>query len=110
MFQHPNARLIPKGRVAPVSRMGSGVGVADAARRMGVSRRSASKWLRRSRAGEPMSDRSSRPRRLAGITPPSVEEAAAAARRELMPAPLGLAAATGVPACTCARIVARCVC
>ena len=107
MSQHPNAKLTPKGRETLVSRIESGVGVGDAARQMGVSRQTASKWLRRSRAGEPMSDRSSRPRRLARITPPLVEEAVAAARRELMLAPLGLAAATGVPARTCARIVAR---
>lgn len=107
MSQHPNAKLTPKGRETLVSRIESGVGVADAARQMGVSRQTASKWLRRSRAGEPMSDRSSRPRRLARLTPPDAEERVAAARRELMLAPLGLAAATGVPARTCARIVAR---
>lgn len=54
-----------------------------------------------------MSDRNGRPRRLARSTPREVEERVAAARRELMVAPLGLAAATGVPARTCARIAAR---
>lgn len=107
MEQHPNARLTPRGREILVSRIESGVPVADAARQMGVSRQTASKWLRRSRSGEPMSDRSSRPRRFARSTPREAEERVAAARRELMLAPLGLAAATGVPARTCARIVAR---
>ena len=107
MEQHPNARLTPRGRETLVSRIESGLGVAEAARQMGVSRQTASKWLRRSRSGEPMSDRSSRPRRLARSTPREAEERVAAARRELMLAPLGLAAATGVPARTCARIVAR---
>lgn len=107
MEQHPNARLTPRGRETLVSRIESGLGVAEAARQMGVSRQTASKWLRRSRSGEPMSDRSGRPRRIARSTPREAEERVAAARRELMPAPLALAAATGVPARTCARIVAR---
>ncbi len=107
MEQHPNARLTPRGRETLVSRVESGLGVAEAARQMGVSRQTASKWLRRSRSGEGLADRSSRPRRLARLTPPEAEERVAAARRELMLSPLGLAAATGVPARTCARIVAR---
>ena len=73
MEQHPNARLAPRGRETLVSRIESGLGVAEAARQMGVSRQTASKWLRRSRSGEPMSDRSSRPRRLARSTPREVE-------------------------------------
>ena len=107
MEQHPNAKLTPKGRETLVSRMESGIGVAEAARQMGVSRQTAGKWLRRSRSGEGLCDRGSRPRRLARLTPPEVEERVAAARRELLLAPLGLAAVTGVPARTCARIVAR---
>ena len=107
MEQHPNAKLTPRGRETLVSRMESGLGVAEAARQMGVSRQTAGKWLRRSRSGEGLSDRSSRPRRLARLTPAEVEERVAAARRELLLAPLGLAAVTGVPARTCARIVAR---
>ena len=73
---------------------------------MGVSRQTADKWLGRSRSGEGLGDRSCRPRRLARSTLREAEERVAAARRELMLAPLGLAAATGVPARTCARIVA----
>lgn len=53
MEQHPNARLTPRGRETLVSRIESGLGVAEAARQMGVSRQTASKWLRRSRSGEP---------------------------------------------------------
>ena len=107
MEQHPNARLTPRGRETLVSRIESGLGVAEAARQMGVSRQTASKWLRRSRSGEPMSDRSSRPIRLARSTPREVEDRVCEARSPMLLAPLGLAAATGVPARTCARIVAR---
>ena len=74
---------------------------------MGVSRQTASKWLRRGRSGEGLSDRSSRPRRLARSTPREVEDRVCEARSSMLLAPLGLAAATGVPARTCARIVAR---
>lgn len=70
MPQHPNAKLTPKGRETLVSRIGSGLGVAEAARQMGVSRQTASKWLARARRGEGLADRSSRPRRLARLTPP----------------------------------------
>ena len=107
MSQHPNARLTPRGRETLVSRVESGAGVADAARQMGVSRQTASKWLARARRCEPMSDRSSRPRRLARLTPPETEKRVLDARRSMLLAPLALAAETGVPARTCARIVAR---
>lgn len=107
MSQHPNARLTPKGRETLVSRIESGDGVAETARQMGVSRQTASKWLARARRGEPMSDRTSRPRRLARLTPPEVEERVCEARSSMLLSPIALAAETGVPARTCARIVAR---
>lgn len=107
MSQHPNARLTPRGRETLVSRIEAGAGVAEAARQMGVSRQTASKWLARARRGEPMSDRSCRPRRLARLTPPDAEARVREARSSMLLAPLALAASTGVPARTCARIVAR---
>lgn len=107
MSQHPNARLTPRGRETLVSRVAGGERVSDVARQMGVSRQTASKWLARARRGEPMSDRSSRPRRLARLTPPDAERHALEARRSMPLAPPALAAETGVPARTCARIVAR---
>ena len=77
------------------SRVAGGERVSAVARQMGVSRQTASKWLSRARRGEPLSDRSSRPRRLAGSTPPEVEEAVCEARSSMLPSPLALAAATG---------------
>lgn len=107
MFQHPNSRLTPRGRRRLVERVRAGESVAAAAREAGVSRQTAHKWLARAAAGEPLSDRRSRPRTLARLTPPDVEARVVEARREMMLAPLALAAETGVPARTCARIVAR---
>lgn len=74
---------------------------------MGVSRQTACKRLRRSRDGEGLEGNSSRPRRLARLTPPDVEERVVKVRSSMLLAPLALAAETGVPARTCARIVAR---
>ncbi len=107
MSQHPNARLTPRGRETLVARVEAGERVSEVARQMGVSRQSASKWVGRARRGEPMSDRPSRPRRLARLTPPDVEDRVAEARESMLPAPPALAAATGVPARTSPRIVAR---
>ncbi len=107
MSQHPNARLTPRGRELLCSRVAAGARVSEAARQAGVSRQTASKWLARARRGEPMSDRPSRPRRLARSTPPETEARVLEARSSMLLAPLALAAATGVPARTCARIVAR---
>lgn len=107
MAQHPNARLTPRGRETLVSRVKSGAAVAEAARQMGVSRQTASKWLARAARGESMSDRPCRPRRLARSTPPEAERRVVEARSSMLLAPLALAAETGVPARTCARIVAR---
>ena len=107
MSQHPNARLTPRGRELLASRVAGGERVSAVARQMGVSRQTAGKWLSRARRGEPLSDRPSRPRRLARSTPPEVEEAVCEARSSMLLPPLALAAVTGVPARTCARLVAR---
>lgn len=107
MSQHPNARLTPRGRALLCERVGGGMRIADAAAMAGVSRQTAHKWLARARRGEPMTDRGCRPRRLARLTPPETEARVAEARTRLLLAPLALSAETGVPARTCARIVAR---
>lgn len=107
MFQHSNSRLTPRGRQRLVERVRAGASVSAAAREAGVSRQTAHKWIARAEAGEPLSDRRSRPSRLARLTPPDVEAGVVEARRARLLAPLALAAETGVPARTCARIVAR---
>lgn len=68
------------------------------AHQMGVSGQTTSKRFARPRRGEPLSDRPSRPRRLARSTPPEVEEAVCEARSSMLLSPLALAAVTGVPA------------
>lgn len=107
MSQHPNARLTPWGRQRLVERIEAGEAVGVAARQMGVSRQTASKRVARARRGEPLSDRPSRPARLGRLTAPEDEARVVEARTSLLLAPHALSAVTGVPARTCARIVAR---
>lgn len=107
MSQHPNARLTPWGRQRLVERIEAGEAVGEAARQMGASRQTASKWVARARRGEPLSDRPSRPARLGRLTAPEDEARVVEARTSLLLAPHALSAVTGVPARTCARIVAR---
>lgn len=107
MSQHPNARLTPWGRQRLVERIEAGEAVGVAARQMGVSRQTAGKWVARARRGEPLSDRPSRPARLGRLTAPEDEARVVEARTSLPLAPHALSAVTGVPARTCARIVAR---
>lgn len=88
-----------------VTRVLGGERVSDVARQMDVSRQTASKWMTRRRRGEPVGDRSSRPRRLTRLTAPANRDRVLEARSGRLLAPLALAAETGVPARTCARIV-----
>ena len=81
MFQHSNSRLTPRGRQRLVERVRAGESVSAVAREAGVSRQTAHKWIARAEAGEPLSDRRSRPSRLARLTPPDVEARVVGARR-----------------------------
>lgn len=51
-----------------------GARISPLARRFGISRKTAYKWLGRDRAGEPLSDRSRKPAVSPGRTPAEVEE------------------------------------
>jgi transposase InsO family protein len=67
-MSHPNARLTAHGRLLLCRRIeGEGWRVREAASAAGISRQTASKWLRRWRAEGRggLADRSSRPRRIA---------------------------------------------
>lgn len=67
-----------------VSRVEADAGVSEAARQMGVSRQAASKWLAHARRGKPTSDKSSRPHRLARLTPPDAEARAREAHSSML--------------------------
>jgi transposase InsO family protein len=65
---HKNARSCPASRALLVSRYASGMRMRDAAAAIGVSERRGWEWLRRGRAGEPLTDRSSAPHRRGGMS------------------------------------------
>ena len=110
MYQHPNARLTPLGRRTLWERVESGEGVSSVARDMGVSRRTASKWVGRARRGEGLGDRASRPRRSPTRVPDDERAAVVARRLEPGCSALALSAVTGIPTRTCGRIVAQAGC
>lgn len=97
---HANAVLTVRQRRRLVGLVGSGTSVAAAARVVGCSRQTASKWVNRDRRGEPLTDRSSRPSRSPGRTSSRLESAILAERERLQAGPhvigwaLGLAAST----------------
>ena len=57
------------------------VNLSELARRFGISRKTAYKWLARAKAGQPLSDRSRRPRASPTRTDASLEQAVIALRR-----------------------------
>lgn len=70
MKVHANARLTPYARRLLVDRIcQKGEPVAAVAATLGISERTAYKWLRRDRDGESLADRSSRPHRQPSRTP-----------------------------------------
>jgi len=71
---HGNARLLPRQRALLCERVRlEGWTVSDSAESFGVSERTAYRWLARFDAGEPMTDRSSAPRRHPNKTAPEAE-------------------------------------
>ncbi len=84
MNSHRNARLTVQGRLSLVRRViEEGQSPTDAARSLGISRRTAHKWLKRYREeGEAgLRNRSSRPLHSPRATDPAVGEAAVKLRR-----------------------------
>jgi transposase len=76
MKLHGNARLTPHGRALMCRRVRHlGWAPRAAAEAAGCSERTCYRWLARSDAGEPLTDRSSAPRSVPGRTAPEVETA-----------------------------------
>jgi transposase InsO family protein len=83
MNLHKNARLSPHSRALLVQRIQNGLSPAEAARAVGVSARTAYKWLKRFRQEgiEGLRDRSSRPPRSPHATPADLRTQALELRR-----------------------------
>ena len=87
MNLHANATTCPNSRELLARRVvNEGWSYARAAEAAGVSTRTVAKWVARHRAGEPMSDRSSAPRRVPARTPKQAIEAIETLRRLRMTA------------------------
>lgn len=109
-MSHVNARLTVRGRTLLVERvLNDHRPVAHVAKELGVSRQCAHRWVHRFRTEGPtgLLDRSSRPRTTPSRTTHDREAAVLAARQQLRQGPIRIAAATGVPARTVSRILAR---
>lgn len=109
-LSHVNARLTVLGRALLIERViGGHRPVAHVAKELGVSRQCAHRWVRRFRAEGPQGllDRSSRPRSSPSRTSPERERLVLDSRNHLRAGPTRIAAATGVPARTVSRVLAR---
>jgi transposase InsO family protein len=87
MKLHGNARTCPNSRALIARRvLAESWSLAAAAEAAGVSEPTARKWVKRARAGEPLADRSSRPRRSPARLAKRLVEAIEALRRLWMTA------------------------
>jgi transposase InsO family protein len=109
MNVHQNARLTPLGRAVMISRIeAEGWSVARASEASGLSRRTASKWLKRHRSGgeRRLHDRSSAPLRCPRKVPADLIERIEALRRQRMTGP-AIAKALGMARSTVGLILRR---
>lgn len=108
-MSHANARTTPIGRLLIVQRAAAGWPLAHIAAAMGVSRKCVRTWVTRYEAegAAGLADRSSRPHTSPTRTSPQTVATVVAARRDLRCGPDGIAEATGVPARTVSRVLAR---
>src|SRR5262245_33783937 len=87
MNVHGSARTFAFSRELLVRRIDEGWTVQDAAEAVGVSERTAYKWLRRARAGEAVQDRSSRPKTSPSATPAELVDLIERLRKQRMTSP-----------------------
>ena len=105
---HANAPLTPEGRRRLAALIiESGWSVRRAAERFQVSPSTASKWAARSRAGEPMTDRSSRPRTTPTRSSDRLERRILALRFTRRWGPHRISYHLGVPRSTVGRVLTR---
>jgi transposase InsO family protein len=107
MKLHGSAALSRRQRRRLVVLVGSGMTIKAAARVVGCSRQTGSKWVNRHRRGEGLEDRSSRPHRSPRRVGGQVEQAVLAARSELQAGPHAIGWATGIAASTVHAILRR---
>jgi transposase InsO family protein len=107
LFVHANAALSLRQRQRLIGLVGRGKTISAAARLVGCSRQTASKWVGRHRRGEGLTDRSSRPHRSPRRASASLERAVLKTRRELRAGPHPIGWELGVPISTVHAILRR---
>ena len=108
-MSHANAALTPRARLK-VARLviDQGVPIAEVAARFQVSWPTVKRWSVCYAAGEPMGDRSSRPRSMPGKTSPAVTKRIVSLRMRHRLGPVQLAPLVGVAPSTVHRVLSRC--
>lgn len=105
-MSHPNAALTPRHRLK-VARLvvDDGWPISEVAARFQVSWPTMKRWVDRHLAGEPMHDRSSRPKASPNRTPKAVSMRCVSLRLRLREGPVQLATRLGIAASTAHRIL-----
>ena len=108
-MSHANAALTPRARLR-VARLvvDQGVPIAEVAARFQCSWPTVKRWAERYRAGEVMTDRSSRPRTSPTKTLPATTRRIVSLRLRKRLGPVQLAALTGVAPSTAHQVLVRC--
>ena len=108
-MSHANAALTPKARLRVAQLViDQGVPIAEVAARFQCSWPTVKRWAVRYAAGEPMSDRSSRPHRMPAKTCPATTKRIVSLRLRKRLGPVQLAARVGVAPSTAHRVLTRC--
>ncbi|WP_270890028.1 helix-turn-helix domain-containing protein, partial [Pedococcus sp. 5OH_020] len=108
-MSHANAALTPRARLR-VARLvvDQHVPIAEVAARFQCSWPTVKRWADRYAAGQPMTDRSSRPRSMPAKTSPATTRRIVSLRVRKRLGPVQLAALTGVAPSTVHRVLVRC--
>ena len=103
---HVNAKTTLKMRQLILRRAAAGWTYRQIADALDISERTVAKWVARGRAGRPLADGSSRPRRIPRQVAPSITKAIVVLRRTRATA-WQISAALSVPRSTVTRVLAR---
>ena len=108
-MSHANAALTPRARLRAAQLVvDNGVPIIEVAARFQCSWPTVKRWATRYAAGEPMTDRSSRPHSMPAKTRPATTKRIVALRLRQRLGPVQLAALTGVAPSTAHRVLTRC--
>lgn len=108
-MSHANAALTPRARLRVAQLVvDHGDSIPEVAARFQCSYTTVKRWALRYAAGEPMTDRSSRPYRMPAKTPPATTKRIVSLRLRKRLGPVQLAAHVGVAPSTAHRVLVRC--